>query len=192
MHGHDIEPELRRLDPFSPDLGGRPDRPLYVTGVGGPAWSRPRLRGVGSESAWSGAGSGPGSLPRVEQPDDVCLTIQIWTIRATRASVRQPDIRWPERELLASTPGARFQARHRNDLQPATEAATTRLHAGQASMRNASLVLASPLATSVRKRGTSRLARGALGPCCCDVCLTTFLPDADYPRKPRNARNARI
>jgi hypothetical protein len=32
-----------------------------------------------------------GSLPRGDQPDDVCLTIQICANRATRASDRQPD-----------------------------------------------------------------------------------------------------
>jgi hypothetical protein len=67
----------------------------------------------------------PGSLPRVDQPDDVCLTIPICANRATRASDRQPDIGERELERLGSAVHARFQATHPSAAQCATEAGHT-------------------------------------------------------------------
>jgi hypothetical protein len=66
-----------------------------------------------------------GSLPRFDQPDDVCLTIPICANRATRASDRQPDIGERELERLGSAVHARFEATHPSAPQRATEAGHT-------------------------------------------------------------------
>jgi hypothetical protein len=69
--------------------------------------------------------SSHGSLPRIDRHDDVCLTIQICANRATRASLRQPNIGKRELDLLGSAPDARFEATHSDVVQCATEAGRT-------------------------------------------------------------------